>query len=41
MSKLLTRYTQQFGAMESIVGRNNSTKEGLKSTFEGMMNAYK
>ncbi len=41
MTLLLARYTQQFGAMESIVGRSNSTKEGLKSTFEGMMNAYK
>ncbi len=41
MTQLLARYTQQFGAMESIVGRSNSTREGLKSTFEGMMNAYK
>lgn len=41
MAKLLDRYTLQFGAMESIVGRSNSTREGLKSTFEGMMNAYK
>lgn len=41
MTKLLERYTLQFGAMENIVGRSNSTREGLKSTFEGMMNAYK
>jgi hypothetical protein len=26
--------------MESIVGNSNSTREGLKSTFEGMMKSY-
>jgi flagellar hook-associated protein 2 len=40
MDKLLTRYMSQFSAMESIVGNSNSTREGLKSTFTGMMKAY-
>jgi hypothetical protein len=30
----------QFSVMESIVGNSNSTREGLKGTFEGMMKAY-
>jgi flagellar hook-associated protein 2 len=40
MQKLMTRYTSQFSIMESIVGNSNSTREGLKGTFEGMMKAY-
>lgn len=36
MSKLLTRYNQQFSAMESLVGQINSQKSSLKSTFDGM-----
>jgi flagellar hook-associated protein 2 len=41
MEKLLERYMRQFSMMESIVGSSTSTREGLKGTFEGMMNAYK
>ena len=41
MEKLLERYMSQFSMMESIVGSSTSTREGLKGTFEGMMNAYK
>ena len=41
MEKLMNRYMRQFSVMESIVGNSNSTREGLKGTFEGMMNAYK
>ena len=37
MEKLMTRYLAQFSAMESIVGSSNSMREGLKGTFEGMM----
>lgn len=40
MSSLLSRYTKQFSAMESLVGSVNSQKSSLKSTFEGMMSAY-
>ncbi len=40
MEKLMTRYLNQFSAMESIVGSSTSMREGLKGTFEGMMNAY-
>lgn len=41
MDKLLTRYMSQFSTMESIVGNSNSLKTSLKSSFEGMMAAYK
>jgi len=41
MDKLLTRYMNQFSAMESIVGNSNSLRTSLKGTFDGMMNAYK
>ena len=37
MTALMARYTQQFGAMDAIVGQTNSLKTGLTSTFEGMM----
>ncbi|PIT82047.1 flagellar filament capping protein FliD [Limnohabitans sp. 15K] len=40
MAKLMNRYMSQFSVMESIVGNSNSTREGLKSTFEGMMKSY-
>jgi flagellar hook-associated protein 2 len=40
MEKLLSRYMNQFSAMDSIVGKSNSMREGLKGTFEGMMKAY-
>jgi flagellar capping protein FliD len=40
MDKLLTRYMSQFSIMESMVGNSNSMREGLKSTFTGMMKAY-
>jgi flagellar hook-associated protein 2 len=40
MEKLMTRYMSQFSVMESIVGNSNSTREGLKGTFDGMMKAY-
>lgn len=40
MEKLLNRYMTQFSVMDSIVGNSTSTREGLKSTFEGMMAAY-
>jgi flagellar hook-associated protein 2 len=40
MDKLLQRYMSQFSVMESIVGNSNTTREGLKGTFEGMMKAY-
>jgi flagellar hook-associated protein 2 len=41
MEKLLERYTRQFTAMESIVGNSNSTRDNLKGSFDGMMNAYR
>ena len=40
MEKLLNRYMSQFSVMESIVGNSNSMREGLTSTFQGMMDAY-
>jgi len=40
MERLMTRYMTQFTAMESIVGNSNSMREGLKGTFESMMNSY-
>jgi flagellar hook-associated protein 2 len=40
MTQLLTRYNQQFGAMESIVGQSKSLQTSLTSTFNGMMAAY-
>ena len=40
MEKLLARYVQQFASMESIVGSNNSLRESLKGTFEGLAKAY-
>lgn len=40
MEKLLNRYMTQFSVMDSIVGSSNSMRDGLKSTFEGMMASY-
>ena len=40
MTKLLERYNQQFGAMESIVGQTKSLQASLTSTFNGMMASY-
>ena len=40
MTELLARYNKQFSAMESMVGQIKSTKEGLTSTFAGMMATY-
>lgn len=40
MTALLSRYTKQFAAMDSLVGNVNSQKTSLKATFEGMMAAY-
>jgi flagellar hook-associated protein 2 len=40
MVAVLARYTQQFSAMESLVGNINSQKEGLKTSFDGMMAMY-
>ena len=41
MSMLLQRYIKQFSAMDSIVGESNSTKTGLKNSFDGLMAMYK
>lgn len=41
MTMLLNRYTKQFSAMDSIVGESNSTKTGLKNSFDGLMAMYK
>ena len=40
LQTLLTRYTAQFSAMDSLVGQIKSTQTGLKSSFDGMMAAY-
>ena len=40
MQKLLERYTQQFTAMDSLVGTMNKTRDSLKSSFDGMMAVY-
>ena len=40
MKVLLDRYTQQFAAMDSLVGNTNSLKTSLTSTFDGMMSVY-
>jgi len=40
MDEMLTRYTKQFSAMESLIGNINSQKTSLKSTFDGMMSIY-
>ena len=40
MSGLLARYTAQFAAMDSLVGRIKGQQSGLKSSFDGMMSIY-
>ena len=40
MQMLLERYTQQFAAMDSLVGNTNSLRTSLTSTFDGMMSVY-
>lgn len=40
MQILLKRYTDQFSAMDSLVGQIKTTQSGLKSTFESMMATY-
>lgn len=40
MTQLLERYSKQFSVMDSLVGRTNSMKTSLKSTFDGMMAQY-
>ena len=40
MKVLLDRYTQQFAAMDSLVGNTNSLRTSLTSTFDGMMSVY-
>jgi flagellar hook-associated protein 2 len=37
MDALLIRYQKQFTAMDSLVGKVNTQKTSLKSTFDGMM----
>ena len=37
MDALLVRYQKQFASMDSLVGKVNSQKSSLKSTFDGMM----
>jgi flagellar hook-associated protein 2 len=40
LQDILKRYTDQFTAMDSMVGQIKSTQAGLTSTFAGMMAAY-
>jgi flagellar hook-associated protein 2 len=40
MEKLLARYTSQFSIMDNMVGQSNSTRDGMKSSFDGMMASY-
>lgn len=40
MTKILARYTQQFAAMDSIVGQTKSLQTSLTSTFAGMSAMY-
>jgi flagellar hook-associated protein 2 len=40
MTKLLARYTEQFGNMDNIVGQSSSTRASLTSSFEGLMSMY-
>jgi len=40
MTALNERYMKQFSLMESMVGSSNKMREGMKSSFEGMMAAY-
>ena len=40
LQDILKRYTDQFTAMDSMVGQIKSTQAGLTSTFAGMMSMY-
>ena len=40
MTALLARYTQQFTAMDTLLGNIKSQQTGLKSTFDGMAAMY-
>lgn len=40
LQKILARYTQQFSAMESLVGNTRSLQKSLQSTFDGMIASY-
>ena len=40
MTALLARYTQQFSAMDTLLGSLKSQQTGLKSTFDGMAAMY-
>lgn len=40
MQALMTRYTKQFGVMDSIVGESNSTRTSLTNSFKGLMSMY-
>jgi len=40
MSQLLTRYTKQFSAMESFVGKSTATRTSLKGQFDSMLAMY-
>ena len=40
MAMLLERYTQQFTAMDTLLGNIKSQQTGLKSTFDGMAAMY-
>ena len=40
LAVILSRYSKQLTAMDSIVGQTNSMRTGLTATFDGMMAAY-
>ena len=40
LTSLQDRYIKQFSVMDSMVGKTNSMKTSLKSTFDGLMSAY-
>ena len=40
MSRVLERYTQQFAAMDTIVGESTSTRNNLTNSFKGLMAMY-
>ena len=40
LQTILKRYTDQFTAMDSLVGQIKSTQAGLTSSFAGMMSVY-
>lgn len=40
LAQIMARYTQQFSAMETLVGNTRSLQTSLKSTFDGLMAQY-